>query len=97
MPMSTSFKDRLFPVLKDIVNHFGTPFHLYDEKGIQETGKSLINAFSMIDIFREYYAVKALPNPSILKILKNLGQNHKFLFPQQRPIFRLMDKHLFLY
>jgi len=71
--MSASFKDRLFPVLKDIVNHFGTPFHLYDEKGIQETGESLINAFSMIDIFREYYAVKALPNPSILTILKNLG------------------------
>ena len=73
MPMSASLKDRLFPVLKDIVNHFGTPFHLYDEKGIQETGESLINAFSMIDIFREYYAVKALPNPSILNILKNLG------------------------
>jgi len=71
--MSASLKNRLFPILKDIVNHFGTPFHLYDEKGIQETGESLINAFSMIDIFREYYAVKALPNPSILKILKNLG------------------------
>jgi diaminopimelate decarboxylase len=73
MPMSASFKDRLFPVLENIVNHFGTPFHLYDEKGIQETGESLIDAFSMIDVFREYYAVKALPNPSILKILKKLG------------------------
>jgi len=73
MPMSVSFKDRLFPILKDIVNHFGTPFHLYDARGIQETGQNLINAFSMIDLFREYYAVKALPNPHILKILKNLG------------------------
>ena len=73
MPMSASFRDRLFPVLEDIVNHFGTPFHLYDEKGIQETGESLIDAFSAIDIFREYYAVKALPNPRILTILKNLG------------------------
>jgi len=73
MPMSASFRDRLFPVLEDIVNHFGTPFHLYDEKGIRETGESLIDAFSTIDIFREYYAVKALPNPRILTILKNLG------------------------
>lgn len=71
--MSESFKDRLFPVLKDIVNHFGTPFHLYDAEGIQETGENLINAFSDIGIFREYYAVKALPNPRILTILKDLG------------------------
>jgi diaminopimelate decarboxylase len=73
MPMSASFKDRLFPILKDIANHFGTPFHLYDEKGIQETGENLISAFSKIDRFREYYAVKALPNPHILKVLNNLG------------------------
>jgi diaminopimelate decarboxylase len=73
MPMSVSYKDRLFPILKDIASHFGTPFHLYDETGIQETGENLIKAFSNIDIFREYYAVKALPNPSILRILKNLG------------------------
>ena len=73
MPMSASFKNRLFPLLKDIVNHFGTPFHLYDAKGIQETGTDLIAAFSEIDLFREYYAVKALPNPRILRILKDLG------------------------
>ncbi len=73
MPMSASFKNRLFPLLKDIVNHFGTPFHLYDAKGIQETGTNLINVFSEIDIFREYYAVKALPNPHILRLLKDIG------------------------
>ena len=73
MPMSASFKNRLFPVLEDIVTHFGTPFHLYDAKGIQETGTNLISAFSRIDTFREYFAVKALPNPHILRILKELG------------------------
>lgn len=73
MPMSASFRDRLFPLLKDIANHFGTPFHLYDAKGIRETGTNLINAFSGVDIFREYYAVKALPNPHILRLLKDLG------------------------
>ncbi len=73
MPMSESFKDRLFPVLTDIASHFGTPFHLYDAKGIQETGNSLTNAFSDIEFFREYSAVKALPNPRILRILKDLG------------------------
>ena len=73
MPMSVSFKDRVFPLLKDIVSHFGTPFHLYDAKGIQETGTNLINAFSGVDLFREYYAVKALPNPHILRLLKDLG------------------------
>ena len=50
MPMSASFKNRLFPLLKDIVNYFGTPFHLYDAAGIQETGKNLLTAFSGIDI-----------------------------------------------
>ena len=73
MPMSASFKDRIFPVLKDIVTHFGTPFHLYDAKGIQETGTKLITSFSGLDTFREYYAVKALPNPDILRMLRALG------------------------
>ena len=72
MPMFQSFQNRLFPVLKDIVRHFGTPFHIYDETGIRETGKALINALSELN-FREYFAVKALPNPRILGIMKNMG------------------------
>lgn len=72
MPMSTSFKDRLTPVLQDVANHFGTPFHIYDEVGIRETGEALKNAFAGIDGFREYFAVKALPNPRILEIMKDL-------------------------
>ncbi len=72
MPISLSFQNRLFPVLKDIVRHFGTPFHIYDETGIRETGKALIDALSELN-FREYFAVKALPNPRILGIMKDMG------------------------
>lgn len=73
MPMTDDFRQRLFPALNDIVDHFGTPFHIYDEIGIRNTGQSLINSFSGIDEFREYFAVKALPNPSIMKIMKEMG------------------------
>jgi diaminopimelate decarboxylase len=71
--MSQKYKDRLFPVLEKISNHYGTPFHIYDEAGIRETCENLKKAFSGIDCFREYYAVKALPNPRILAIMKDIG------------------------
>ena len=73
MPMSESFEKRLYPVIQDIVRHFGTPFHIYDETGIRETGQALKRAFSRLADYREYFAVKALPNPSILEIMKDLG------------------------
>ena len=73
MPMSQSFQDRLFPIAEDLAKHYGTPFHIYDEAGIRATGKQLNQAFSAIEGFREYYAVKALPNPRILAIMKDLG------------------------
>lgn len=73
MPMSENFKNRLSPVLKSIADHFGTPFHIYDEAGIRQTGEKLKQVFAKIDVFREYFAVKALPNPSILKLMKDMG------------------------
>lgn len=73
MPMSSQFKDRLFPVAPKIAAAFGTPFHIYDETGILETGARLNRAFQGIKQFREYYAVKALPNPAILKIMQDMG------------------------
>ncbi len=73
MPISQAFKERLFPVLDKISSHYGTPFHIYDEAGIRETGNRLKDAFSGINCFREYYAVKALPNPHILSIMKDIG------------------------
>jgi diaminopimelate decarboxylase len=73
MPMSQPFKKNLSPVLKQIADHYHTPFHIYDEAGIRETGKQLKEAFAGIDIFKEFYAVKALPNPKILKIMQSMG------------------------
>lgn len=73
MPMSPEFKGRLFPALDRIADHFGTPFHIYDETGIRDTGAAVKQAFSGLDGFREYYAVKALPNPRILQIMQDMG------------------------
>ena len=73
MPMSIAFENRLLPRLEDIVAHFGTPFHIYDETGIRQTGDRLKHAFASITGFREYFAVKALPNPAILKIMADMG------------------------
>ncbi|MET0002428.1 MAG: diaminopimelate decarboxylase [Candidatus Thiodiazotropha sp.] len=73
MPISAELSNRLTGSLEEIVEHFGTPFHLYDEKGIRENGEALIRAFAEVDSFREYFAVKALPNPTIMKIMQDLG------------------------
>ncbi len=73
MPMSESFKNRLFPVAKEIAEHYGTPFHIYDEAGIRETGETLKKAFAGIEGFREYFAVKALPNKTIQQIMYDMG------------------------
>jgi diaminopimelate decarboxylase len=73
MPLSDSYKERLYPLLPELQAHFGTPFHIYDEAGIKKTGNDLNKSFSGVRNFREYYAVKALPNPAILKIMAELG------------------------
>lgn len=52
---------------------FATPFHLYDETGIRENARLLNKAFSWCEDFQEYFAVKALPNPTVLRILKEEG------------------------
>jgi diaminopimelate decarboxylase len=71
--MSDAFKARLFPAAADLAAHFGTPFHIYDEAGIQATGCALKQAFEPLESFREYFAVKALPNPHILTIMHHMG------------------------
>ncbi len=59
--------------LETITAEYPTPFHLYDEAGIRENVRRLKQAFSWNKGFREYFAVKALPNPAILKILFEEG------------------------
>ena len=59
--------------LQSIVEEYPTPFHLYDEKGIRENARKLKQAFAWNPGFKEYFAVKATPNPQILKILREEG------------------------
>ncbi|EHI57101.1 hypothetical protein HMPREF9473_05008 [ [Hungatella hathewayi WAL-18680] len=59
--------------LSEITKTYPTPFHLYDEKGIRENAKRLQEAFSWNQGFREYFAVKATPNPFLLQILREYG------------------------
>ena len=59
--------------LKEIDKTYKTPYHLYDEKGIRENALRLKDAFSWNKGFREYFAVKATPNPYIIKILQECG------------------------
>ncbi|MFP3981075.1 MAG: diaminopimelate decarboxylase family protein [Desulfobacterales bacterium] len=74
MPMSEAFTKRLFPILPGIAEHFGTPFHIYDETGIRETALSLKSEFSRLPVnFKEFFAVKALPNPRVMAIMQDLG------------------------
>jgi diaminopimelate decarboxylase len=70
--MHASYRDRLLPVLAEIAEVFGTPFHIYDELGIRRTAENLKRAFSGISGFKEFFAVKALPNPRILQIMRDL-------------------------
>ena len=58
---------------EEIAKTYPTPFYLYDEKGIRENAKKVCEAFSWNEGFREYFAVKATPNPFLLKILKEYG------------------------
>ena len=59
--------------LKEFSKEFPTPYHLYDEKGIRENARKLYKAFSWNKGFKEYFAVKATPNPEIMRILHEEG------------------------
>ena len=58
---------------REIAKTYPTPFHIYDERGIRENAARVTEAFSWNKGFREYFAVKATPNPFLLKILQEYG------------------------
>lgn len=69
---------QLHETLPKIIDEFDTPFHIYDEAGIRQTARAFSQAFSWVPRignfgFRNYFAVKALPNPRIVEILKEEG------------------------
>ena len=59
--------------LEEIVKEYPTPFHLYDEKGIRRNMEALREAFSWNPGYKEYFAVKATPNPFLINILREYG------------------------
>lgn len=59
--------------IETIISKYPTPFHIYDEQAIRENARKLVAAFDWVPGFKEYFAVKATPNPSILQILKEEG------------------------
>ena len=59
--------------IEQIAQTYPTPFHIYDEQAIRENARRLTKAFSWAPEFQEYFAVKAAPNPYLLKILKEEG------------------------
>ena len=59
--------------LDAIVKEYPTPFHLYDEKGIRANAQAVKEAFSWNKGYKEYFAVKATPNPFLIKILHEYG------------------------
>ncbi len=59
--------------IEEIVKDFPTPFHIYDEKGIRANAQAMKEAFAWNKGFKEYFAVKANPNPYLIKILNEYG------------------------
>ena len=59
--------------VQEIVKTYPTPFHLYDEKGIRENARAVKEAFAWNPGFKEYFAVKATPNPCLINILHEYG------------------------
>ena len=59
--------------IEEIVKKYPTPFHIYDEKGIRENAKAVKEAFAWNPGFKEYFAVKANPNPALISILREYG------------------------
>lgn len=60
-------------MIQEIAREYPTPFHIYDEKGIRENVKAVKEAFSWNKGFKEYFAVKATPNPYLINILREYG------------------------
>ncbi len=59
--------------LENIIEKYPTPFHIYDEKGMREYARKFNSAFSWNPGFKEFYAIKAAPNPYLMKILRHEG------------------------
>jgi len=57
----------------NIIKKYPTPFHIYDEKAIRQNTRNFLKEFGILEGFKQFFAVKATPNPNIIKILKQEG------------------------
>jgi len=73
MPMSPDFQRRLLPILPQLVDHFGDRFHIYDELGIRQNINEFNQCLSFGPDYRNFFAVKALPNLEVMKMLLAAG------------------------
>ncbi len=71
--MNTTTVPFTYEQLEEIIKTYPTPFHIYDEKSIRQSARRLLRTFSWNEGFKEYFAVKATPNPFLLKILREEG------------------------
>ena len=65
--------------INKLLDKYETPFYVYDENSIKNTMNNLINIFNKKFNFQHFFAVKALPNPNILKIIIEQGSNRLFI------------------
>lgn len=90
LPISTD-------IIQELDKKYDTPFYLYDELGIKNNALEYINIFKKyFPNFRQYYAVKALPNPSILKILADCGMGFDCSSPEEIKLVYLMNDTHFM-
>lgn len=81
--------------LEDIANKYDTPYYLYDKQSIKNHAKFYMETFKKyFPNFKQYFAVKALPNPSILKILKKCDMGFDCSSPEEIEIVKFMDKNI---
>ena len=75
--MLNKMVEKILPFTKqkilEIIKKYPTPFHIYDEKAIRENAREFLKEFSILEGFKQFFAVKANPNPYILEILKQEG------------------------
>jgi len=89
MPIDISLK---LNELEKLAEKYDTPYYLYDKEMIKKRAKEYMNTFKRyFSNFEQYYAVKALPNPSILKILKKCGMGFDCSSPEEIKIVQLME------
>lgn len=88
MPIRDAFSARLLPLLEQLADTYETPFYVYDQAGVVAAHRALIRAFDGYDV-KQYFAVKALPNPAILSTLVREGSGLDCSSPAELELAKL--------